>query len=535
MCLSPQRFCRIVFNLSVKRGVYNLLVVVKSVGLSGLDGYMVDVEVDISSGLPGFEIVGLPSTAVKEAKDRVRAAVRNCGLHFPIGRITVNLAPANLKKEGPVYDLPIAVGILAASGQITGEVYANYVYIGELSLDGSVKGVTGILPRVMVAADRHPLGIIVPWENRDEAALIGKADIYPVSGLKEIVGFCLGRSEIDKHEVNIQKLLDSANSEPLKDMADVKGNHKAKRALEIAAAGRHNILLVGPPGSGKTMLAHRVRHITPTLCLEEALETTKIYSVAGLLNEKNPLVLNRPFRSPHHSATKSGMVGGGRIPQPGEISLAHNGILFMDEFPEFNRDTLEALRQPLEDGQVVVSRVAGSIEFPARLMLVAAMNPCPCGFLGDSTRECTCTPFEISRYRNRISGPLLDRIDIHIEVPRISYGELKDSSIKIESSSLIRQRVVQARKKQALRFCGTSISANAQMGSNEIRSYCQVSGRSSKLMKEAFERLHLSVRAYNRILKVARTIADLSENEEIGPEHIAEAIQYRSFDRSYAH
>lgn len=513
-----------------------MLAVVKSVGLTGLEGYMVDVEVDISSGLPGFDIVGLPSMAVKESKDRVRAAVKNCGLNFPIGRITVNLAPANLKKEGPVYDLPIAVGLLAASGQITGEAYSNYVYIGELSLDGSIKGVTGVLPRVMVAVEEHnALGLMVPRENKDEAALAGKGGIYPVSNLNEIVGFCLGKSMILKHEVNIQRLLDSAAADSVKDMADVKGNYKAKRALEIAAAGGHNILMVGPPGSGKTMLAHRVQHITPRLSFEEALEATKVYSVAGLINRKNPLVLNRPFRSPHHSVSKAGLVGGGSIPKPGEISLAHNGILFMDEFPEFNRVTLEALRQPLEEGRVVVSRVHGSIDFPARLMLVAAMNPCPCGFLGDTTRECTCTPVQINRYKNRISGPLLDRIDIQIEVPRIKYRELKDNKTKNESSCLIRERVVKARKIQELRFCGTTISANAQMGSKEIRSYCELTENGTKLLKDAFERLHLSVRAYNRILKVARTIADMCESAEIGQEHIAEAIQYRSFDRIYSH
>lgn len=513
-----------------------MLAVVKSIGLSGLEGYMVDVEVDISSGLPGFDIVGLPSVAVRESKDRVRAAVKNCGLNFPIGRITVNLAPANLKKEGPVYDLPIAVGLLAASGQLNGGSYLNYVYIGELSLDGSVKGVTGVLPRVMVAVEeQNALGIMVPRENGDEAALVGKADIYPVSNLNELVDYCLGKSTIVKHEVNIQKLLDLANDENLRDMADVKGNYKAKRALEIAAAGGHNILMVGPPGSGKTMLAHRVQHITPRLSFEEALEATKIYSVAGLINRRNPLILTRPFRSPHHSVSKAGMVGGGGIPKPGEISLAHNGILFMDEFPEFARDTLESLRQPLEEGRVVVSRVNGSIEFPARMMLVAAMNPCPCGFLGDSSRECTCTPVEINRYKSRISGPLLDRIDIHIEVPRIKYQELKNNKSKKESSHLIRERVVRARKRQEQRFYGTAITTNAQMGSKELRSYCELTGKGTKLLKDAFERLQLSVRAYNRILKVARTIADLGDNDQIGPEHIAEAIQYRIFDRLYLH
>jgi magnesium chelatase family protein len=326
-----------------------------------------------------------------------------------------------------------------------------------------------------------------------------------------------------------------ANNETLRDMSDVKGNYKAKRALEIAAAGGHNILMVGPPGSGKTMLAHRVQHITPRLSFEEALEATKIYSVAGLINRKNPLVLTRPFRSPHHSVSKAGLVGGGAIPKPGEISLAHNGILFMDEFPEFTRDTLESLRQPLEEGRVVVSRVNGSIEFPARMMLVAAMNPCPCGFLGDSSRECTCTPVEITRYKSRISGPLLDRIDIHIEVPRIKYQELKDNKSKKESSHLIRERVVRARKRQEQRFYGTAITTNAQMGSKELRSYCELTGKGTKLLKDAFERLQLSVRAYNRILKVARTIADLGDNDQIGPEHIAEAIQYRIFDRLYLH
>lgn len=510
-----------------------MLAVVKSIAMLGLEGYVVDVEVDISNGLPGLEIVGLPSASVKESKERVRAAIKNSGFVFPLGRITVNLAPADRRKVGPVFDLPIAVGLLAASGQLADDNYRKYVFFGELSLDGSLRGVTGILPSVVAARDyTSSEGVIVPAENRDEAALVEECKVYPVSNLRQLTSFLNGTENLPRHRVDINSLVGQMSLEPSENMADVYGQYKVKRALEVAAAGGHNVIMIGPPGSGKTMMARRLSHIIPAMSFAEALEVTKIYSIAGLIKSEMPLVINRPFRSPHHNITKSGMVGGGSIAKPGEISLSHYGTLFMDEFPEFTRDTLESLRQPMEDGRVCISRVNGSIEYPARMMLVAAMNPCPCGYQGDVSRECTCTPAQVARYKSRVSGPLLDRIDVHIEVPRIKYEELREDK-RGESSQKIRKRVVKARLIQQERFAGTGINSNAAMGNKEIRLYCCLEGKAAALIKKAFDRLCLSARAYSRVLKVARTIADLNGTEKITENDIAEAVQYRSIDRSF--
>jgi len=518
-------------------GVRVLLAIVRSVGLTGLEGYIVDVEVDISRGLPGLEIVGLPDTSVRESRERVRAAIRNSGMEFPMGRITVNLAPADLRKEGPVFDLPIAVGLMAASGHLKNSNYKRYIYFGELSLDGAIRGVTGILPSVAAinqaggkAGDIE--GVIVPAVNADEAALPGNVCVFPVKHLAQVIRFIEGQETVENHWVDIENMFISESLPLDDDMSDISGQARAKRALEIAAAGGHNVLMIGPPGSGKTMMARRLSRIVPRMSLEEAIDVTKIYSVAGLLNNSEaPLVTARPFRSPHHSITKSGMVGGGTYPKPGEISLSHCGVLFLDELPEFNRDTLESLRQPLEDGRVRISRIGNSILYPADVTVIAAMNPCPCGYHGDELNECSCTPLQISRYRNKISGPLLDRFDIHIEVPRVSYADI-NSSQKSESSKEIRRRVEKARTLQKKRLKGTGICSNAGMGSRDVRTHCKIEGNTADLMREAFDKLHLSARAYSRVLKVARTIADLQDSERIMEVHIAEALQYRCIDRN---
>lgn len=513
-----------------------LLSVIKSVGIMGLEGYIVEVEVDVSNGLPSFDIVGLASQSVRESRERVRAAVKNSGYEFPLGRITVNLAPADTRKEGPVFDLAIAVGLLASSGQLNSEIYTNYVFLGELSLDGSLRGVSGVLPSVLVALDkgREP-GIVVPVGNGDEAALVQGASAYPAENLRQVVNFLEGTEKIEEHSVNLEAIFNDAMEASSNDMAEVQGQYRVKRALEIAAAGGHNILLSGPPGSGKTMMARRLPHIMPPMSFEEALEVTKIYSVSGLIKDGKPVVTVRPFRAPHHSLSKSGLVGGGKVPKPGEISLSHHGILFLDEFPEFSRDVLESLRQPVEDGKVCISRVNGSCEYPANMILVAAMNPCPCGYYGDESVECSCTPPQIMRYKGRISGPLLDRIDIQVEVPRVKYQDLDTSSLRRninnESSAEIRERVQSARLIQKKRFDGCSIYTNSQMGAKEIKKYCHLEGRAAAILKQAFDRLRMSARAYSRILKVARTIADLGGEEKIKENHIAEAIQFRCMDR----
>ncbi|MBO8128186.1 MAG: YifB family Mg chelatase-like AAA ATPase [Peptococcaceae bacterium] len=508
-----------------------MLAIVNSAALEGLKGYPVEVEVDVAGGLPAWEIVGLPDTAVREAKDRVRAAIRNAGYDFPSRRITVNLAPADVKKEGPGFDLPIAVGVLAASEQINDQKWRDCVCIGELSLDGSLRPVNGILPIVASLVRQGQCRFLVPLDNAAEAAMVAGAEIYGVRDLAQVVRFLQGQELLDTYSIDKEQIL-SKKKPVYEDLSDVKGHQAAKRALEVAAAGGHNLVMLGSPGSGKTMLAKRLPGILPDLSFEEALEITMLYSLAGLLPPGEPLVTQRPFRSPHHTSSTVALTGGGRIPKPGEISLAHNGVLFLDELPEFHRDTLEALRQPLEEGNISISRVTAAITYPARVMLVASMNPCPCGFYGDPLKECSCTPYQIQRYLGRISGPLLDRIDIQIEVPRLSFQELACETPG-ESSAAVKKRVEEARAIQRERLQKDGLVNNAQMGVKHLKKYCTLTGEARGLLKQAFEQLDLSARAHDRILKVARTIADLEKSDKLEVHHIAEAIQYRTLDRKF--
>ena len=498
----------------------------------GVDAYAVEIEVNAGRGEPKVVIVGLPDAAVKESSDRVWTALINSGFAPPMGRTTINLAPADIKKEGPSFDLPIALGMLAATEAIPAEALEKFCVSGELALSGEVRRVRGILPMSIMARREGRDGMLVPVDNAEEAAVVSGLKVYPVENLRQAADFVAGKLDIAPFQVNVQQVFE-AHASYEDDYADVKGQEFAKRAIEVALSGGHNMLLIGPPGTGKSMLAKRVPSILPPMTMEEALETTKIHSIAGILPPHQALVARRPFRSPHHTISDAGLLGGGTHPMPGEVSLAHHGVLFLDELPEFHRNVLEVMRQPLEDGQVTIARAAASLTFPCRFMLVAAMNPCPCGYYGDTKRECRCNSVQIQRYRAKVSGPLLDRIDIHVEVPSVKYQDLS-SAERGEPSAQIRERVIKARRAQHARFqASPKVTCNAVMRSKDIQKFCKLETEAQDLLKIAMADLNFSARAYDRILKVARTIADLSESETIQSSHISEAIQYRALDRQW--
>ncbi|MDD6565012.1 MAG: YifB family Mg chelatase-like AAA ATPase [Clostridiales bacterium] len=507
-----------------------MLTKVKTVSLTGLDGTVIEIQTDISNGIVAFDIIGLPDATVREARERAKSAIKNCGCEYPKKRITMNLAPAAIKKEGAAFDLAITLSVLDASKQIDIYDREDTVFIGELGLDGSLKPVRGILPMVISAYEHGFKRCFVPADNADEAAIIGKIDVYPVTRLNDIIDHYDGIHPIEPVKLSLEKL-DTAVSVSLCDMHDVKGQEEAKRAIEVGAGGLHNILMSGPAGTGKSMLAKRVSTILPDMTFAEMLEVTKLHSIAGTLPAKTPLITTRPFRSPHHTVSAAAMSGGGSVPKPGELSLAHCGVLFLDELPEFHRDTLEVLRQPLEDGVISISRVSGTLTYPCDIMLISAMNPCPCGNLGNPNRVCTCTPHQVQRYRAKISAPLLDRIDIQIEVPSVEYDDLSRIADG-DTSAQIKERVNKVRKIQLERYENEGITANSQLTAPMLDKYCALGDDESRLLKSAFERLGLSARAHSKILKVARTIADFDASDDIKSMHIAEAIQYRNFDRT---
>jgi len=507
-----------------------MLARIYSAAVYGVDAYEVEIEVNGAGGDPHIIVVGLPDAAVKESRDRVTTAISNSGYHWPRGRTTINLAPADIKKEGPSFDLPIALGMIAVSEELDGSLFEKFSFVGELALNGAVRAVKGVLPVALEARRRGKEAIFVPEVNAHEAAMVEGIAVYGVQNLRQTFEFIRGETTMEPTRGDLTAFFATHQDYDV-DFSDVKGQGHVKRAIEVAVAGGHNLLMIGPPGSGKSMLSKRIATIIPPMSLEEAIESTKIHSISGMLGGERAFVSTRPFRSPHHTISDVGLLGGSTIPTPGEVSLAHHGVLFLDELPEFKRSTLEVMRQPLEDGKVTVSRAAGSVTFPSEFMLVAAMNPCPCGYFGDLKRECRCGPLQVQRYRQRISGPLLDRIDLHIEVPAVEYRDISSTRAE-ENSAAIRERIGRARERQQERFRPEKkTNCNARMGPRQIKAHCQLSDESQELIRLAMTELNLSARAYDRILKVSRTIADLASATDITPEHVSEAIQYRTFDR----